>query len=405
MNTMPPERANRSEADDQEAPAAAAAQLAELLAELHRGPFEDPPWASFLRRLRRATGSEHANLTFRRGDAPMNELTSLQDGETTSEALNAAYLSAHYRNDPVPYHSLTAGSVYTIEELTKAAGEMGARYARDFLDAAGFRHLRIVRVTEPEGYTAWLTIARRRDQDFGLAEPALLATLAGHLSIALQAFSARETARRLQGLYQSALARLNVAVLILDATGQILSSNEAAEGLLAEGLSMRRDPAGGLRLRSARAQGGLQRLLRAFSTDPLAPHRPLRLSEEPRREMLVGPVRDRPLSGPRTPVLTGYVQAEPAGPERMQGLVELYGLSRSEAKLALALAQGRSIAQAGAEQGLTEESARTYSKRIYQKTGVARQAELVRMVLMSLLVLPSAVDGSPFGDIARDPAR
>ena len=44
-------------------------------------------------------------------------------------------------------------------------------------------------------------------------------------------------------------------------------------------------------------------------------------------------------------------------------------------------------APAAAEVGLSEESARTYSKRIYQKTGVARQSELVRAVLMSLLVV------------------
>ena len=363
------------------------AQLASLLADLHRGPFDDPPWSAFLRGLRQATRSEHANLTFRRGDAQMNELVTLQDGEGPSEALNAEYLAAHYRNDPVPYRSLQPGVVYTIEALTRTAGEAGARFARDFLHAAGFQHLRIVRVTEPEGYSAWLTIARRRDEDFSAAEPALLEILAEHLTITLQAFSAMETTRRMQDLYQAALARLNVGVLTLDATGRILSSNETAAGLLAQGEVMRTDAAGALRLPSAAAQRALKRLLEDFRADPRAAHRTLRLSEEPRCDMLVGPVRDRPLSGLRTPVLTGYVQAEPAEAGRVQGLTELYGLTRTEARLALSIGGGRSIAAAAAEVGLSEESARTYSKRIYQKTGVARQSELVRAVLMSLLVV------------------
>ena len=42
------------------------------------------------------------------------------------------------------------------------------------------------------------------------------------------------------------------------------------------------------------------------------------------------------------------------------------------------LARGRSIAEAGAALGLTIETARNYSKRIYAKLGLRGQAELVR---------------------------
>lgn len=362
--------------------------LSPLLADLHRGPFDAPLWSSFLARLSGVTEADHVNLTFRRLDAPMNELTSFLHQNRRPGDFHSRYLTEHYRRDPLPYHSLELGRVYGLQELLSGAGEAGASWARDYLQVAGIDNLRIMRVTEPSGYTAWLTIARAGEKDFGPEHAALLSGLAEHLSIALQAFAALETTRRLQGLYEAALRRLSVGVLTLDGAGRILSSNETAAQLLADGAMMRADREGRLRLRSAVAQRGLQRSLEEFLAHPQAPHRTLRLSEEPRREILLRAVPDRPASGPHTPVLTIYVQGELATLHRAEGLMALYGLTRTEAKLALAITDGLTIAAAAAKTGITEESARTYTKRIYQKTGVARQAELVRAVFMSLLILP-----------------
>jgi len=45
------------------------------------------------------------------------------------------------------------------------------------------------------------------------------------------------------------------------------------------------------------------------------------------------------------------------------------------------MADGDSIAEAGEALGLTVETARNYSKRIYTKTGAQGQADLVRILL------------------------
>ncbi|MFD2137270.1 hypothetical protein ACFSLT_22710 [Novosphingobium resinovorum] len=46
-----------------------------------------------------------------------------------------------------------------------------------------------------------------------------------------------------------------------------------------------------------------------------------------------------------------------------------------------------SIAEAAGQVGLTVESARTYSKRIYAKTGARSHADLVRFIHRSVLVI------------------
>ena len=68
-------------------------------------------------------------------------------------------------------------------------------------------------------------------------------------------------------------------------------------------------------------------------------------------------------------------------------LVDVFGLLPSEARLAWAIAQSRSIAEAAGEHGLTEQTARNYSKEIYAKTGACGQAKLVRNILTSVLAL------------------
>lgn len=59
----------------------------------------------------------------------------------------------------------------------------------------------------------------------------------------------------------------------------------------------------------------------------------------------------------------------------------------AEAALAHGLTTGESIVEAGERLGLTAETARNYSKRIYGKTGTTGQVDLVRLILSGLVPL------------------
>jgi DNA-binding CsgD family transcriptional regulator len=67
-----------------------------------------------------------------------------------------------------------------------------------------------------------------------------------------------------------------------------------------------------------------------------------------------------------------------------QHLRELYALTAGEARLASWLLQGKSVEEPAAAMGITVNTARAYLKRIYNKTGVRRQPELVRLLLLAL---------------------
>jgi DNA-binding CsgD family transcriptional regulator len=88
------------------------------------------------------------------------------------------------------------------------------------------------------------------------------------------------------------------------------------------------------------------------------------------------------------PSFVAYVHADKwTSADRCEQLGELFDLIPSEARLALALSRGMSIAEAAGELGLTVESARTYSKRIYAKTGARGQSDLVRFIHRSVLAI------------------
>jgi DNA-binding CsgD family transcriptional regulator len=62
-------------------------------------------------------------------------------------------------------------------------------------------------------------------------------------------------------------------------------------------------------------------------------------------------------------------------------LVKFYGFTPTEAKLARLISNGYRLEEASKRMGIGYQTARTHLKRIFSKTGVDRQSELVRLLL------------------------
>jgi DNA-binding CsgD family transcriptional regulator len=358
----------------------------ELLTALHEGPFEQPLWSTFLARLKARAGAGTASLVFRRGDAPINEATELSAGERLPPALRRHYIEELHRHDPLPYRSLRFGRVYALSELLDPHDSAHVAFRETFLAPGGVNDMRLMRITEPGGYQAWLSISRREGR-FGAGQGALLAALAPHCAIALRSFATIERERIRAGISSDAIRRLNFGWLTLDAGGRVIEVDPQAERLLQRSGALR-TAYGRLSPALPQADRALAEALRAFAAEPEGRARAIHLSDEPWLDMLLVPMRDRAVSGERTPALIAYVHGEDrSSADRRDQLVELFGLSPSEARLAIAISRGRSIAEAAEEIGVTIETARNYSKRIYAKTGVRGQADLVRLILASVVAL------------------
>ena len=72
------------------------------------------------------------------------------------------------------------------------------------------------------------------------------------------------------------------------------------------------------------------------------------------------------------------------GASREEKLRDRYGLTPSEMRLVLAFLSEASIKKAAARVGVTNETARQYIKRIYQKTGTRSQAQLMKILMTAM---------------------
>jgi DNA-binding CsgD family transcriptional regulator len=158
--------------------------------------------------------------------------------------------------------------------------------------------------------------------------------------------------------------------------------------MLAASTMLVKDRAGRLTARGSEVAGEIARAVSDLIGDPHARPRAIVLSRDPWLDMLLVGSSIRAGATRPAPTLVAYVHADHwSSADRCEQLGELFDLIPSEARLALALSRGMSIAEAAGELGLTVESARTYSKRIYAKTGARGQADLVRFIHRSVLAI------------------
>ena len=178
----------------------------------------------------------------------------------------------------------------------------------------------------------------------------------------------------------------------------MLDSDGEGARLLADGTVLRRGAGGALTARDPAAQREIAASVAALAAlgvpgAKAAQARPhaIVLRREPWIDMLLVAAPNRDAAPPTTrpaPALVAYVHGDSwSSADRCEQLGELFDLLPSEARLALALSRGASIAEAARDLGLSVQSARTYSKRIYAKTGARGQADLVRFIHRSVLAI------------------
>ncbi|HXP97834.1 MAG TPA: DNA-binding response regulator [Telmatospirillum sp.] len=224
------------------------------------------------------------------------------------------------------------------------------------------------------------------------AKPCAADVLASGIDLALaqaKAAPPSSTAANATTFGLATLDRLPMGVVVVDAQATILFMNSQGTEYLAgnDGLTM--------------SPSGLCRASRPTETAEL--HRLVKLAVDIKSEALAHALAvtreesDRPLSVVIAPLPAEHNNGRVAvllisDPERQSlpsadTVAKLFDLTDAEARLALALSEGQRIEDAAEQLGITLNSARTYLKRIFSKTDVTRQAELVRLILAAPTLL------------------
>jgi DNA-binding CsgD family transcriptional regulator len=356
-----------------------------FLLSLMDGAFETPPWSSFLDQLLRRTNAGYASLVFRPPGLAPNTVFHLFAGEKFPPSVQKLYRESFYKRDPTPYHQMLEGRVYSLNELLKPGDPARDSYVKEMLSPSGMNALRMMRLVEPTGVNAWLSITRRHG-DFNENDDALLSGIAPYLRSVLRSFVALEQERVNALLSGDAIRRLNFGWIMLDAAGYVLDADAQAKSILAESTALRQTAAGLLTAKSRALSREIAAAIKALATDEHARPRAMIVNEDPWLDMLLVPANRRSMSAKSAPTVIAYVHGDNwLSADRCEQIADLFGLLPSEARLALALGRGMSIADAATDLGLTIETARTYTKKIYAKMGARGQADLVRFLHRSIL--------------------
>lgn len=359
---------------------------AELIGPLLDGPFEDPLWSTFLDRLRQTTGADYASLIFR-PPAPMRpSLVHLFAGEQWPPVMAQLYRDSLHERDPVRYHELAEARVYALDHLLDPDDPQHAAYMA-LARQGGLTIGRIMRVVEPSGVSVWLSVCRR-DTEFDADHDRLLGGLAPYLRSALRGLVAMERERFKASVASEAIRRLDFGWMSLDAKGRVLQADAQAAHLLASSDILQRGTNDRLAAHPAALDREIGEAIRQLAADPRGRPRAMILSRDPWLDMLLVPARGGAIMPGPSAAVIAYVHSDRwSSADRCDQLAELFKLLPSEARLALALSRGMTITEAAADLGLTVETARNYSKKIYAKTGARGQPDLVRFIHRSVLAI------------------
>ena len=302
----------------------------ELIAQLYESAADQPAWLAFCNAFRARLKAQQAVVLLTAPQAEEGALTVFGHGE-----------SALALGDDI-LRRMRFLRAYTNEDLPSPL------------------QFRAIRCRIGGGGHAWLMV-QRQDADFAASASALLSGLVPHLAIAARQDWAREDMQRSLSQMNHITARLGLGWVLLGPDGAVLSASA--------GLGQSLVQAGRVRLST---QKRLPDMMRAPPT----------AWQDGGLQLLFCPL---PQGGAAL-----YLQTETAGglgQNHVHALADLMQIAPAEARFALQMANGKTIAEAGEALNLSLETARHYSKQIYSKLGVSSQTAMVRRVENSVLRL------------------
>jgi DNA-binding CsgD family transcriptional regulator/PAS domain-containing protein len=254
----------------------------------------------------------------------------------------------------------------------------------DFLSPAQVAHSFSIKIPYGSSLPAYLAGSRsERKAAFEENEGKVLLTLAPHIRRAL------ELHRRVAGsmAHSELVDSLPVGVVFANEDGHLLWWNRYADSIfqMRDGLRLGRAGFETARPREGERLAALVRQASTLGTRTLPGGGAMAISRPSLRRsyaVLVSPLKKG--SGPLNQAVVAVLVVDPersvpVGVE--QRLALQFGLTPAEARVAARLLEGKTVGEAANELSVSLATARTHVRSLLNKTGTARQAELIRIFL------------------------
>ncbi|MET3484744.1 helix-turn-helix transcriptional regulator [Methylobacterium sp. 1973] len=340
--------------------------------DLEEAVIDPARWPDLAERTVRASGSEGA-LLLRSDRRSLESLCTASLADASRRYFDEGWHRDDHRLRGIPF--MRTRGIAVDQDFTTPEEVARLPFYQDLLASRGLRWFAGIGFAV-KGRLWCLSLQRTVEQGpYEAHEQRRLATLSPLLQRAALLTSMVEQAR-LAGLTQ-AFELIDRPALILDFEGRALRWNDAFGALLGRDLKL---TGGRLTADNPEATRQLEALVRPFGRPPISsvvvPRQdapPIVIHVVP----LVGPTRG--LFGGASTLLLCSVPGTMTVPTSTI-LQAVYRLTPAEARLALALSTGTSLAESAARFAITAATARSQLKAIFAKTGATRQSDLVRLV-------------------------
>jgi len=187
--------------------------------------------------------------------------------------------------------------------------------------------------------------------------------------------------------FESALDMVPTGIALLSRDGQIIFMNRSAAALVAERDGLL-STSTGFRAEQQTESELLTKAIRQATSTSKGRITPVRGAlfisrrTRPPLQVLIGPIRPSMVQLSQRIGVVVFIN-DPCRTQRPTDslLRTLYELTRAECRVALLLSDGRAPREIADTLGVTENTVRSQIKSIYNKTGVKRQSELIRLLL------------------------
>ncbi|MFZ6769972.1 helix-turn-helix transcriptional regulator [Undibacterium sp. Di26W] len=365
----------------------------QIITQFYEGILTPSAWSNALCLLCQMIGSEHVALT------TLNRQTNtviVNESIGLTEACRDEFKAHYFSYDPALdwVDKIALGSWYIDHQHVGTWAMQRSVFYQDFMHKFDLGSINVSPVLRNGAITSFLVI------QYGIGQPfhrqyatANLAPLLVHLQRALCLRLHCETMTQKADLAFAMLAQLRSPMLIADETGHVVFANQAAEALFRR-QTMLHVTAGCIALCGSNKLRLVNLIRAACGVDGpciAGGVQASKMADNLQLQILVTPlpVQHAQLSGPARPLALVLVH-DPDLPfsSGTELLRQIYGLTISEARIALLILHGANPSQAAAQSGVSVATVRSQLRSVFQKTGTTRQAELMRL-LSAILTLGS----------------
>ena len=369
-----------------------------ILASLHDAVFDDARWPATSALIDVACGMIGNALIVGQGFGSNVEIFSARFyyRDQRRQDLERTYFGTYYPWDErlprlrqLPDSQLAhVTDLYTEQELKTSPTYNEWLRQTDSLNSLN------VRLDGPDGLRiVWVTADASAPDGWGSAQTGMIERLLPHIRQFVRVRQALSDAGALGASFGELLDSTRSGVIQLERRGRIVEANDRARDMLRRGDGLF-DRGGFLHARRPADNAALQRLLRRAlppfggqgAGGSMLVRRPPGL---PGLVLHLSPVVDRRPDFRARRVAALVLVVDPASRPRIapELLAAGLGLTPMESQVAALLAQGRTVRDIAAAMGRGERTIRWHLGHIFNKHGLSRQADLVRLVL-SLVEFP-----------------